>query len=280
MLSGLECLHQLGILYRDLKPENCLLDAQGNLYLSDFGLSVVLGRDGDGIASKAKGKSGTRDYMAPEMLGGHHYGLEVDWWALGITVHEILTRRFPKVANGRLNFQVRLEPATKAFLRSMLHPDMHMRLGCEVGVVAAIQAVKSHPFFKFIDWQAMQKRKLKPPITPDVTRANFSPEVELTHQLLDPKPQTIPLDKQISFKDFDLNTELTNGCMTVRSVALTPFVETISKSHEEEVQRSRSSSWLEPPSPTSRLQANGLCACATSNQLQPRVEDVIESSAA
>jgi serine/threonine protein kinase len=131
MLLGLECLHQLGILYRDLKPENCLLDGEGNLYLSDFGLSVVLGRDGEGIAKKAHGKSGTRDYMAPEMLAGQHYGLEVDWWALGITVHEILTRRFPKITTGcHLCFQIRLEPATKAFLRSLLDPDTNAISAC------------------------------------------------------------------------------------------------------------------------------------------------------
>jgi serine/threonine protein kinase len=280
MLLGLECLHQHGILYRDLKPENCLLDAEGNLYLSDFGLSLILGRDGAGIASKAQGKSGTRDYMAPEMLTGHHYGLEVDWWALAVTVHEILTRHFPKATNGHLEFQIRLEPATKAFLRSMLDPDTNARLGCEMGVVAAIQAVKSHPFFNPIDWTAMQERKLKPPITPDVTRANFSPDVELTHQLLDPKPQTIPVDQQVNFNDFDLNTELTNGRMTMlfHDSNLIPFVETNPHLHDYLPDVSRTSSWLEPPSPASRISR-----CAVSpGKLTPQTElseDGTDSSA-
>ena len=74
---GLEDLHAEGIVYRDLKPENCLLDDNGNIRISDLGLATRI------EDKKIKGRVGTVGYMAPEVVRNHQYGFGVDWWGLG-----------------------------------------------------------------------------------------------------------------------------------------------------------------------------------------------------
>eukprot|EP00826_Nyctotherus_ovalis_P008204 TRINITY_DN12117_c0_g1_i1.p1 TRINITY_DN12117_c0_g1~~TRINITY_DN12117_c0_g1_i1.p1 ORF type:complete len:154 (-),score=28.13 TRINITY_DN12117_c0_g1_i1:525-986(-) len=78
MLVGIECLHKSNFVYRDLKLENVLIDTEGHIKLSDFGLSK------EGIAAGKK-KSyticGTLDYVAPEVLKGHGHNKAVDWWS-------------------------------------------------------------------------------------------------------------------------------------------------------------------------------------------------------
>ena len=75
---GLEDLHAEGIIYRDLKPENCLLDDYGNIRISDLGLAERVKQD-----QRVKGRVGTVGYMAPEVVKNEKYGFGVDWWGLG-----------------------------------------------------------------------------------------------------------------------------------------------------------------------------------------------------
>lgn len=76
ILLALECLHNNGIIYRDLKPENVLLDNEGHLKLTDFGLSKIRKRD-----ELVFSVCGTPEYVAPEIIKGKGYGVEVDFWA-------------------------------------------------------------------------------------------------------------------------------------------------------------------------------------------------------
>ena len=84
---GLHHMHKLGILYRDLKPENVLLDMTGRCRISDMGLATIVpgllpGHGGDGEAgAKAKGRAGTPGFWPPAMLRGEEYGVEADWWS-------------------------------------------------------------------------------------------------------------------------------------------------------------------------------------------------------
>lgn len=88
MILALYHLHvNVGVVYRDLKPENCLLDKEGHLVLTDFGLSKVA-TDSD---SSCKTILGTPEYMAPEILQGEEYDYAVDWWSLGAVAYDLLT---------------------------------------------------------------------------------------------------------------------------------------------------------------------------------------------
>nr|XP_021403836.1 rhodopsin kinase GRK1 [Lonchura striata domestica] len=91
ILLGLEHLHQHRIVYRDLKPENVLLDDAGHVRLSDMGLAVEL-KDGE---SKTRGYAGTPGFMAPELLKNEDYDWSVDYFTLGVTVYEMLEAKGP-----------------------------------------------------------------------------------------------------------------------------------------------------------------------------------------
>lgn len=87
ILLGLEYIHSKGIVYRDLKPENVLLDIDGHLKLADFGLSKIL----PSIASLTNSFCGSPEYMSPEMLLGYGHGFAVDYYSLGAILFEMLT---------------------------------------------------------------------------------------------------------------------------------------------------------------------------------------------
>ena len=99
--NGLMFLHSKLILYRDCKPENMLLNSEGYVMLSDFGVSEKFATS----QMQMKGKTGTKMYMPPEALRGEAYGLEFDWWSFGVTVHELLTSQLPRPSvSGEIRF--------------------------------------------------------------------------------------------------------------------------------------------------------------------------------
>lgn len=188
MVLALEHLHtNLGVVYRDLKPENCLLDAEGHLLLTDFGLSKVAVDSSSTDACKSI--LGTIEYMAPEVIEGKKYGFAVDWWSLGALAFDFLTGAPPfqannhakildKIVKSKLSMPYFLGPDAKDLLTRLLRKDPSKRLGGTMPKDMAI--IKKHRFFRKIDWVKLERREVQPPIVPLVTdpelAENFSSE--------------------------------------------------------------------------------------------------------
>lgn len=184
ILLALEYIHSLGVVYRDLKLENVLLDLDGHVRIADFGLSKLLGKRRYSSRKPPPAPSanlriapvkpvnmtktfcGTREYVAPEMLSGSEYGQSVDLWAFGILLYEILCGRTPfysrnreevylKIENGPLRFPRSLSPEVRSLICGLLdrNPNTRLGLGPE-----GINEIKRHPFFQDIDWEGLFER--------------------------------------------------------------------------------------------------------------------------
>ena len=187
IVLALDFLHrEIGVIYRDLKPENCLLDAEGHLLLTDFGLSKVAVKDistPGGSRCNSLGV-GTIEYMAPELIRGSDlsdfgpgYGIACDWWSLGAMGCDLMTGKPPfgggswtkiqqNIVHGKLNLPYFLSPDAKDLLTRLLRKEPRKRLGVGPN---DLNIIKKHRFFRKIDWQKLENRTLDPPIQPFVT---------------------------------------------------------------------------------------------------------------
>ena len=202
VLLALDHLHAHGIIYRDLKPENTLVGADGHVMLADFGVSKVLGRaGGGGGGAHARTFIGTPDYMAPEMFSGDGYGPSVDFWAMGVLLHELLTTELPllppemplhsawthapRVASG-------LPAAARELLQSMLRLQVGARLG---GAAASASAdVRLHAFFAGVDWAALMRKEVPAPLTLGKLTSDNMPEDTLRKRRMLPRARNASAD--------------------------------------------------------------------------------------
>ncbi|XP_075870417.1 citron Rho-interacting kinase isoform X11 [Nelusetta ayraudi] len=174
LVEAIHGVHQLGYVHRDVKPENVLIDRTGHIKLADFGSAARL-TAGKTVAA-ATVPVGTQDFLSPEVLaamnGGSHctYGVECDWWSLGVIGYEMIYGRSPfsddssaRTINNILNFQRFLkfpeEPhVSKQFL------DLLKRLLCGAKERLGFQGLRCHSFFSSIDWNNL--RQVLPPFVP------------------------------------------------------------------------------------------------------------------
>ena len=173
ILLAIEYLHAHDIVYRDLKPENVLLDAEGHVKLTDFGLS----KEGISDNSSAKSICGTPEYLAPEILERHGHGKAVDWYSLGALIYEMLTglppyytkdreKLFERIRKAELQFPSYVSTTARSLLEGLLCKDPSRRLGSGPG---DSEEVKTHPFFLGTDWISVYDRQSVPPFKPNVT---------------------------------------------------------------------------------------------------------------
>lgn len=172
IVSALGYLHAEGIIYRDLKLENLLLDKDGHIKIADFGLckvNITYGRT-------TKTFCGTPEYLAPEVLEDTDYGPAVDWWGTGVVLYEMACGRLPfynrdhdvlfsLIVSEEVRFPRTVSAACRALLAGLLTKDPAARLGA--GPDDALD-VMNHPFFAAIDWADLVAKKIPPPFKPQV----------------------------------------------------------------------------------------------------------------
>ncbi|XP_033329616.2 ribosomal protein S6 kinase alpha-5 isoform X2 [Megalopta genalis] len=222
IILALEHLHKLGIIYRDIKLENILLDGEGHIVLTDFGLSKeFLPHERDSNA-RAYSFCGTIEYMAPEVVRGGSAGHDfaVDWWSVGVLTYELLTSASPFTVEGEKNTQQdisrrilrtdppipsHLSPTVRDFILRMLVKDPRQRLG---GGPDDAKELKDHAFFRKapapFSWSALEKRQISPPFVPRITHeldtSNFSDE--FTKMIAADSPAVVPPNYDKLFRGY------------------------------------------------------------------------------
>lgn len=206
VLLGLEHVHQQGIIYRDMKLENVLLDHLGNCKLSDLGLAVM-------TKDKIKGYAGTPGYTAPEMIQNKFYGPAADIFSYGVMLYRMLCGAKPfkgKVDRELDKAVLSRKPAfakeiftrdAMSLLTGLMEKTPEKRLGCQE---RGTEEIKEHPFFREIDWGLLEAGYIEPSFVPnrfDVNAASLKDIGDFDKN----KYRNIKLDERFKYrtKDFE-----------------------------------------------------------------------------
>ena len=173
IVFALEYLHSKKILYRNLKPENILVNKNGYIKISDFELSKK-------IEDRTYTICGTPGYLAPEIILNKGYGFSVDWWAFGILLYEMICgvdpfadedpmKIYENILEGKIKFSSDFDDNSKSLIKHLLQPDLSKRYG---NLKNGVDDIKNHSFFKSMNWNKLLRQEIPAPFVPKIKGDN------------------------------------------------------------------------------------------------------------
>ncbi|KAJ2783983.1 Serine/threonine kinase [Coemansia javaensis] len=211
ILLGLGYFHKVGIIYRDLKLDNIMVDDKGHIKIADYGLC----KENMGYGQTTMTFCGTPEFMAPEIVMEQRYGRAVDWWAFGVLIYEMIlgtspfhgddeNEIFDSILEDEILYPVRMSRDSVFVCQALLERDPTKRLGSGPNDA---EDIMKHPFFAGTNWDDVLNKRITPPYTPEIRDrfdvSNFDPEFTNERPGLTPTNTIIDKHDQKEFADFD-----------------------------------------------------------------------------
>lgn len=179
IVLAFEYLHYIGVIFRDLKTENVLIDSKGYLKITDFGFAKKIDE------STTATLCGTPEYFAPELIRQVPYSFELDWWTLGILMYELLEGQTPfksadyksmfkNILKGNVNYPAELKSDTLDIIKQLLKTNPNDRL-------STAEDVKNQRYYRKINWENLYWKKIQAPFEPSVKKLSDISNFDFNH---------------------------------------------------------------------------------------------------